>query len=335
MKSNPIPHHYLQATMAGALKQGWSPEQLLQQAQLPLQLLTSPEQPITEQQLSRLTRTVWRCIDDEFLGLSGQPCPTGTFSLMAELVIHSQTLGGMLKQSTRFYSTLRNDVDISLEIVADQADIQLSLKDPSQDPDHLLQEFLLLMWQRFSSWLVGHHIAPLACRFNYPQPERFDEYRLMFGTELKFNQPCCGYTLNAKQLNLPLVRSPAELKLFLANSPAVILRRPRQDETLKRQVLQILMNQDTAELPTLNSIAEQLHLTTRTLRRKLTQEGAQFRQLKDAIRRDKAIRLLTQENMSIGQVSHHTGFTEPAAFCRAFKKWTGTQPSNYRRNPKI
>ena len=331
----PIANHYLHATIRGAVNQGWKAEELLRQAQIPSTLLTDTSQSLNEKQMARLIKAVWRCSGDEALGMAQQPIPLGTFALMAELVTYSETLGGMLKQACRFYNTLRQDIQMSLNVDEGVADLTLHLLDAQLDTDHLLQEFFLLMLQRFSSWLVGSRVAPLETRFSYPPPAHIEEYRLMFGDSLRFNRPNCGYRLNAKLLKLPILRTQQELKGFLQRSPEVILRRPKPGDTLKHQIQQLLIQFDPAELPTLEAIAEQLHLTARTLRRRLADEGVLYRHLKDRIRRDIAIRLLTQENMSIAQISHLTGFTEPAAFCRAFKKWTGTQPSRYRSSHAV
>ncbi len=71
-------------------------------------------------------------------------------------------------------------------------------------------------------------------------------------------------------------------------------------------------------------------MTTRTLRRKLIAEGSRFQQLKDDMRRDKAISLFDHENLTIAQIGLAIGFTELATFSRAFKHWTGVSPSTYR-----
>ncbi|MEH6822611.1 MAG: AraC family transcriptional regulator [Motiliproteus sp.] len=328
----PVSNHYLKACIRGAVRLGWSAETLLQQAAIPVDLLTAPDGQVTNQQISRLIRTVWQCTDDEHMGLSQQRCPRGTFMLMAERVLYCKTLGGMLKQSTRHYHILREDLEVGFEQRDDLLDINLSLKNAELDSDHTLQEFLILSWQRFSSWLVGHRLEPQVTRFTYPPPAHAREYPLMFGGKLEFNQTSCGYTLNSKLLNLPLVRSPDELSRFIKDSPAIMFRRLQQGNALKWQVMQLLMQFESNQLPPLELITDQLHVSARTLRRRLAEEGAPYQQLKDQVRAEKAIRLLTQENLSINEVSQLTGFAEPAAFCRAFKKWTGCQPSNYRKN---
>jgi AraC-like DNA-binding protein len=81
----------------------------------------------------------------------------------------------------------------------------------------------------------------------------------------------------------------------------------------------------------MQQVATSLHMTTRTLRRKLLEEGTNFQQLKDNIRRDIAIQYLSRPDMSIATIGQILGFCEPGAFTRAFKKWTKMAPSTYRK----
>jgi AraC-like DNA-binding protein len=84
-------------------------------------------------------------------------------------------------------------------------------------------------------------------------------------------------------------------------------------------------------MPDLETLSEQLHIAPRSICRKLEQEGTSLRQIKAALRREHAIRLMTSENLSIAEVASRVGFSEPASFHRAFKRWTGKAPSAWRR----
>lgn len=329
MKKKLVSNHYIQATISGALKAGFSAEVLLAQAAIPLELMNKPRARITEVQLANLIRSVWRETGDEFMKLTSRPCHLGVFELMAESVLQAKTLGGMLYQSARFYQRVQDEIEFSVSLQNDVADFTLTLRHPEHDPDHLFQEFLLLMWQRFICWLVNEQITFSDTRFSYPEPAHIDEYAPMFSGQLIFEQTTSGFTLHPKLLNLPIVRDQSELSTFLQQSPLEVLRRVGQDSSLHSQVRRFLVKQGLEQLPTLEQVAKSLHMTARTLRRKLKDEGVSYQQIKDRLRCDTAIRLLTEESLSIADISHLTGFTEQAAFCRAFKSWTGVAPSAY------
>ena len=82
--------------------------------------------------------------------------------------------------------------------------------------------------------------------------------------------------------------------------------------------------------PTLAGLATEFRITPSTLRRHLEREGSSYRDIKDHLRRDAAIGHLTQGRLSVGEVGLLLGFREPSAFHRAFKKWTGVAPGEYR-----
>ena len=364
-----IANHYIQACITGAETQGFERKDLLEAANIPEDWFNQPDKLITEEQLSQLIKAVWRCTQDEFMGLAHWRCKNGVFALMAELAQQAKTLGGMLKQSARFYSAVYDGIDVGLDdsstlfsppstrssTVPSKPDGQtrtqandptndqsnqnspllfyrLHLQDQNQDPNHLLQEFLLLMWQRFGSWLVGQQIPFASTHFNYPAPPHENVYREMFTGELQYNQAISGFYLHPRFLQLPIVRSESELKDFLKESPAYILHRPDLDDSLQTHIRLILQQYDFDQMPDLDQISAQLHLAPRTLRRKLSDEGSSLRVIKENLRKDYAIKLLDAEHLNIGEISHKTGFSEAAAFCRAFKRWTGLSPSDWRNS---
>lgn len=329
MKKKLVSNHYIQACLHGALKQGYDPQPLLERAAVPAELLHKPKARITEVQLANLIRAVWRATGDEFMGLTEHPCKNGVFALMMESLFQLKTLGAMLQQSIRFYNAVQSEIDFSMTIEADRVDISITLRRPELDPDHLLQEFVLLMWQRFSSWLINSQLAIHATRFNYAVPVHYEEYPPMFGEQLLFNQTSSGFTFSSKLLNLPRVRDLMELESFLRQSPLEVLRRVGENNSLSIQVQRLILDKGLEQAPTLEEIACCLHLTSRTLRRKLKDEGVSYQQIKDRVRCDIAIRLLTEESLTVAETSELVGFTEQAAFCRAFKGWTGVAPGAY------
>ncbi|MFT5720490.1 MAG: AraC-like DNA-binding protein [Motiliproteus sp.] len=331
MNKAPISNHYLQACLRGAERQGHSGAALLGRAGIPAEWLNQPAQRITEQQLTRLIKSVWRATRDEFMGLSADRCRQGVFALMAEYSLASETLGAMLRRSARFYSTICPDIVIGMEAADLEEEglvfFRLQLEVGHDDPDHLLQEFLLLMWQRFSSWLVDQQLPIAITQFNYPAPRHVNEYRAMYPGKLVFERPECGFYLHSRYLSLPLVRTEVELTEFLQQSPAYILHRHSQDDRLQVKIRALLAQHDNTQMLSLEALGRELHLTPRTIARKLKQEGSSVRQIKTALRLEYAIKLLTTEHLSIADVSERMGFSEVAAFCRAFKRWTGRSPT--------
>lgn len=329
MKKKIVSNHYISACLTAVEKAGLDTAPLLESAAISPELIDKPSARITEEQLANLIKAVWRTLGDEFMGLSEKPCKNGVFALMMESLFAHKTLGAILQQSFRFYNAVQDNVVFKLETTESKAYVTAQLTKPEYDPNHLLQEFILLMWQRLSCWLVNSQLQFHSTSFNYEKPVHVTEYPSMFGGNLLFGQETSGYSFNTKLLSLPLARDPYEMDDFLRASPLQILRRVGTNTSVSLQVRKLIIDNGLEDIPSLEEVADHVHMTSRTLRRKLKEEGTSYQQIKDKVRSDTAIRYLTEEQLSIAETSHLIGFTEQAAFCRAFKNWTGVAPSNY------
>jgi AraC-like DNA-binding protein len=303
---------------------------LLKEAGLNRRMLENAHLRITPDQFSRLMRAVWRLADDEFLGMGSQRCRQGVFAIMAKQVVHSHNLHSVYYKLSHFYNVVNDSLHLSLDIVGDEAIFSMVLKDPAQDPGYLLRGFLLLLWHRFPSWLIGKRIPLKYVAFDHPAPKHLAEYPLMFPCPATFDQAVTCLVFDAAILTAPLVQTPETLGHHLKRAPVDWFTRPAYYPVYTRRVLDHLeRSEDLAEAST-QSAALELHLTERTLRRKLAAEGSQFQRLKDGVRRDMAIHYLSQTSMSISLISQVLGFSEPSAFTRAFRQWTGELPKTYR-----
>ena len=94
-------------------------------------------------------------------------------------------------------------------------------------------------------------------------------------------------------------------------------------------VTRIFVNSGT-DFPPITDVAKQLHMSTRTVKRKLAEHGTTFSALRDDQRRQRALLLLDNRELSIGEVAQKLGYSELPNFTRAFKKWTGMTPVAYR-----
>jgi AraC-like DNA-binding protein len=103
-----------------------------------------------------------------------------------------------------------------------------------------------------------------------------------------------------------------------------------QEHRYTRQVVQAITNQLKGELPSIDAIAHILAMSVRQLQRELQAEGTSFQKLLDETRKQLALRYLKHPHTPIHDVAFMLGFSEPSAFHRAFKRWTGQTPRTYR-----
>ncbi|MDN6857348.1 AraC family transcriptional regulator [Pseudomonas sp. CAN2814] len=328
MRERTIASHFVRAAVGGAQRQGLNVPALLRDAGIAPAILDEPRARVDPEQFSRLMQTLWEALDDEYMGFGSQPSKRGTFAMMCNAIIHCRTLEKALGRGSLFYGLFPEAPQIHLERDGERARLTLD-ETHLRDPDHFLAESLLLIWHRLASWLIGQRIRLEEATFSYPAPEHQGEYDLIFPCPRRFEAGSTGLLLQARYLDMPLLQDERTLKHFLKDSPADLLARPDGGDSLTSQIRRLL-GRDCRSWPDLEQVAAQLHMSPQTLRRHLREEGPNFQELKDQLRRDLAIYYLGRDELSIQDIADQLGFSEPSAFHRAFKKWTGLTPGAYR-----
>jgi AraC-like DNA-binding protein len=331
-ENHTVSAYFARAHLATATRQGLDTDALLQAAGLSEDMLGQAKTRIAPVQLANMIRLQMRMANDEFLGLSSQRSQYGVFSLLCEQLMHCATLGEVLLHTQRFYNLITEEIHLSLEVVADeQAQFMIKVPEMEQAPPSLLTELLLLIWHRFPSWLVGQTIQLDKVQLDYARPDHADEYRLLFPCPCQFDSGYSALFFDASQLQLPVVKQASMLRQYLNDVPLQWFRKQAYNDIYTAKTLALLQQSESIHQQSIEKVAARLNITSRTLRRKLTSEGSHFQQLKDNLSRDQAINLLTNPAIKIKQISQLIGFPETAGFIRAFKRWTGLAPGDYRK----
>ncbi|MGM0564510.1 MAG: AraC family transcriptional regulator [Pseudomonadota bacterium] len=330
MKPLTIQNHFVASAIRGAQRQGYSLSEILAGTGIAPELLNRPMARVDPGHFVRLIQRLWQLLGDEYMGLAEGKSRPGTFATMCQLVIHAPNLEVMLKRGCRFYSLFEGAPQLHLETRGDSAFLILDSALQHSDEDHFLEESLFVIWHRTACWMVDQLIPLISARFAYPPPPHAEAYRDIFNTELQFDCEHSCLEFPAKLLSLPVVQSERTLVEFLRHSPADLLARPARDESFGGRIRALIGYDLECELPAFEEIAEELGVSPQTLRRRLKEEGTSYQALKDSIRRDIAIHCLGSPQLSINDIALKVGFAEPSAFHRAFKKWTGVTPADYR-----
>ncbi|MFN9526539.1 MAG: AraC family transcriptional regulator [Pseudomonadaceae bacterium] len=328
MRERTIASHFVRAALRGAERRGLACEAILRQAGIQSAVLVEPRARIAPEQFARLMQLLWEALDDEYLGFGRLPSKRGTFAMMGHAIIHCRSLEKALSRGAMFYGLFPDAPSIHLQREGDWA--RLSVDDSTLwDPDHFLVESLLVIWHRLGSWLIGQRIRLEEATFAYPKPTHAAEYELLFPCKQRFAAGQTSLLFHARYLTMPLLQDERTLKQFLQHSPADLLARPDGGDSLISQIRRLL-GRDCRTWPDLEQVAQHLHTSPQTLRRHLREEGTSFQELKDHLRRDLAIYHLGRDELAIQDIAEQLGFSEPSAFHRAFKKWTGLTPGAYR-----
>jgi AraC-like DNA-binding protein len=323
---------FVNGMLAGLVRQGLDPAPLLAAAEVDTADTASR---IPVENYAALYNLINHELDDEGFGLFAQPMRLGSFEFLCRSTISAPTLAEALHRACRFLRIVLPDMAVEIRREKGLAELVISERRPLasriDSPSRVFAfEWLLRLLHGLACWLAGRGLALDSVRFPYPQPAHVDDYALIFTEHSSFDAEQLVATFNANLLDLPIRRDEAALNSFLDGAPGKITTLYRRDREMVIRVRDLLR----AALPdslSLEEVADQLHLSSRTAHRRLEEEGSSFRGIKDALRRDMALARLTKTRDPIAQVAADLGYADTSAFYRAFVEWTGMAPVHYRR----
>jgi AraC-like DNA-binding protein len=178
--------------------------------------------------------------------------------------------------------------------------------------------------------LVGDRFHLLTLEVTYPAPPYAERYRQMFACPVHFGSARNRAQIARSWLNAPIATHSAVVVAELG----VLLEKEAEAKALPARfsaaVEQLLLRPGNARL-SINQVAAALQLSTRTLRRRLGEEGASFRELSERVRVQTAQHLLREQGMTVAAAAERLGFSDARAFRRAFKRWQGQVPGKMRQ----
>ncbi|HEX8064124.1 MAG TPA: AraC family transcriptional regulator [Allosphingosinicella sp.] len=164
----------------------------------------------------------------------------------------------------------------------------------------------------------------------HPEPDHAVHYARVFGIPTQFSAPWNAMKVDETWLAQPVRLQPAYLSNILTAHTEGLLRALEETHSIREQVERLLMPMLHSGEARMERAAGALGWSSDTLYRRLRAEGVTFEELLDDLRRKVALRYIEEEAVAISQIAYLVGFSEPSAFSRAFKRWTGRSPRSFR-----
>lgn len=219
-----------------------------------------------------------------------------------------------------------------LEMLARAETAVLEFKPPDSCPcEPASTEFALACIQIGSRRFTGQPaLVPREARFRHPRPTDTASLEAVFGARLTFDADTDCLVLPIEQLGLPHLQADSTLGAILQRIGDDIVAAQPRATTWRGAVRNQIAEQLARGACSAESVAEAIGLTSRTMLRRLREEGSTFRSEFESMRHKQALAYLRDTELSATELAYLLDFRSAASFHRAFKRWTGTTPGDYR-----
>lgn len=334
-----VPIAYVKTLLSEVEHRGYSSRQLLQDLDILPEDLAHFNFPAV--QYGQLFQRAMRVLQDEWFGLlSGGRIHIGSFRMLTLFAIHCSSMRQAIQRSQDFCRICRG-FKISGEMIADENSAIICLAPlnftSEEEFDRLLREVkpvnihtTLAAWHHFYSWLVGVNVPLQKVYFTFSENELVEEMAQLSAESVAFNQEFNGFEFASGFLEYPVVRTEDDLDEFLRLAPFNLFVSQEQSLALAPRVKKVLAQHVGDNSLGAEQVSARLNMSSTKMRRTLQGEATSFQKLKDESRMEAAFHYLSCPELSNREVAEKLGFDEPSAFFRAFKKWTGVTPGQYR-----
>lgn len=330
LTSTTVPISFIQHLLSAAPLSEEQRESFIRQVGIAPDLIHEKNARVTTDQFASLYLLLVRELDDETPGLFSRPLRGGTLKFLCVSMLESANLMAALYRFTRFFHLVLDDLGFELSREDDLTRLVLVPRTAAAGANTFAQEMMLKLVHGVTSWLAGRKLPLARVDFTYSRPAHASEYVFLYPGPAHFDQPLTAMYFETAQLQGPIRQDKSTLGKFLNRAPADWMFASLAERIVSHRVREYL--EKRLDQPTsIEGVASALHFSLRTLSRRLQDEGTSFQAIKDELRRDVAIQRLTMTTTPVAVIGAQLGFDDPTTFHRAFKRWTGSAPGNYRR----
>ena len=310
-----------------------APQDLFRQAGLDPARLDDPNARYPYAHMQRLWRLATEASGDPCFGLrTAEFCHPTTFHALGYAWMASATLAEALQRLVRYQRVM--STVLAMELIDEPSGILLRWKlapaeatDPAAPASVDASVAVVLGLCRQAA---GAAFSPQRISLQRPPPSCAERFFGYFRAPIEFSsmQTALAFSRNDIDTLLPT----ANADLARANEQVIHDYLARFDRSSTAMLVRAkLIEQLPSGRATEESVAEALHLSRRTMQRKLRDEGTGFKQILEDMRRQLAIQYVQNSQLSLNEITYLLGFSEPSNFTRAFRRWTGVAPSAYRK----
>lgn len=320
--------------LKGAAHFGVSESRLSKAAGFDPDLLHDPDARIPLAQENALWQNAARLTEDTAFGLHvAEMIQPGMFDVLDYVVRTAPTLREALDRLVRYNRLMHDIAEFRVEDVPEGVLIEHGFRTPDWLPVRHAAEFTMASLLIIARQMAGRLPVVVSASFAHPAPEDTGEHRRILGVVPVFSAARNTLLLTADSVQATVPAADPALSRIVTSHADRLLHQLSlsAEDGLIAQVRCLILAGLAEGKATIGQTARQLCMSERSLQRALQAGGTRFNTLFDEVRKQAALDFIANSNMALGEIAYLTGFSEPSAFHRAFKRWTGLTPRAARR----
>jgi AraC-like DNA-binding protein len=304
---------------------------LLESCGIEPDLLGDPEARIPAEVFEHFWRRSAEITGDPCFGLHvGERVRPLAVNIIGYLLMSSDSVRHGLERVARFQRLVFNAEWIALVDQGSSTLIRFRFQETDAFGIAVRTEYMAALVLKFLDWITAAHIRPGEVRFRHPPAGERSEYERILGCPVKFQHTDSELVMPQVSLDEPSVYGNPEIAR-LHEEHAERHLAALEDQSITRKVKTILLSHLDRGPCELRDAARSLHMSPRTLQRRLADEGATYNDTLDAVRRELCLHHLESTHAALAEIAYIAGFSGESAFSRAVRRWTGQTPREYRQ----
>ncbi|HEY2390609.1 MAG TPA: AraC family transcriptional regulator [Candidatus Angelobacter sp.] len=322
-----------QILVGECVRHGISKKKLLDEAGISQDCLDHPAGSISLDLACVLWDTALRLTRKEMLGLhAAERVPFGKYRLLDYMFAANATPKQALLGISRAFGTMNTGFTMSFHLHAEQAYLEMHGPGKLRDLPRSYIEYILAIFVIRLRIVTQVNLSPTEVHVTHGETRFATEYERLFGARVRFRQAVNRLVFPRHLMELQNSSADPELCALLELYAQQKLVRLSGGRHTWGQIREALIYNLLSGKTTLTELSSQLAMSPRSLQREIAGNGMNFRALLDQTRQERALTLLQDKDLPIAEVGARLCYSDLSAFSRAFHRWMGRSPEQYRKN---